>query len=134
MELLCVLPCTQPSQQAELGQILAFIWLVIKRRLYPPTIEDIRDEIKRSEDVDMTALNITQLIEQHGSHGWTDALRQDFGPWLLLQLEDLANILEIWRKCVCHLLTSPRKASVLILSYSMLRSHHRSLQDVAYIV
>lgn len=45
-------------------------------------------------------MNITQLIEQHGSHGWTDALRQDLGPWLLLQLEDLANVLEIWRKLV----------------------------------
>lgn len=45
-------------------------------------------------------MNITQLIEQHGSHGWTDVLRQDLGPWLLLQLEDLANVLEIWRKSV----------------------------------
>ncbi|KAI4233027.1 MAG: hypothetical protein LQ349_004649 [Xanthoria aureola] len=77
--------------------ILALIWTVVKRRLYPPTLEDIRGEIKRSEDVEMTAMNITQLIEQHGSHGWTDALRQDLGPWLLLQLEDLANVLEIWR-------------------------------------
>ncbi|KAL8651975.1 MAG: hypothetical protein Q9226_004459 [Calogaya cf. arnoldii] len=77
--------------------ILALIWVVVKRRLYPPTLEDIRDEIKRSEDVEMTAMNITQLIEQHGSHGWTDALQQDLGPWLLLQLEDLTNILEIWR-------------------------------------
>ncbi|KAL8996522.1 MAG: hypothetical protein Q9169_003989 [Polycauliona sp. 2 TL-2023] len=77
--------------------ILALIWVVIKRRIYPPTLEDIRAEIKRSEDVEMTAMNITQLIEQHGSHGWTDALRQDLGPWLLLQLEDLANVLEIWR-------------------------------------
>ena len=46
----------------------------------------------------MTALNLTQLIEQHGSHGWIDALRRDLGPWALLQLEDLANVLEIWRK------------------------------------
>lgn len=74
------------------------MWTVLKRRLYPPTLEDVRGEIKRSEDVEMTALNLTQLIEQHGSHGWTDALREDLGPWLLLQLEDLANVLEIWRK------------------------------------
>ncbi|KAL8869908.1 MAG: hypothetical protein Q9174_003920 [Haloplaca sp. 1 TL-2023] len=77
--------------------ILTVIWLVFKRRIYPPTLEDTREEIKRSENVEATALNITQLIEQHGSHGWTDALRQDLGPWLLLQLEDLANVLEIWR-------------------------------------
>ncbi|KAL8917353.1 MAG: hypothetical protein Q9172_005893 [Xanthocarpia lactea] len=85
-------------QWADYGhQILALVYLVLKRRLYPPTLEDMRGEIKRSEDVEMTALNITQLIEQHGSHGWTDALRQDRGPWLLLQLEDLANVLEIWK-------------------------------------
>lgn len=80
--------------------------MVVKRRLYPPTIEDIRREIKRSEDVGMTAMNITQLIEQHGSHGWTDALRQDLGPWLILQLEDLANVLEIWRKSVQSSITN----------------------------
>ncbi|KAL8636427.1 MAG: hypothetical protein Q9228_006177, partial [Teloschistes exilis] len=98
--------------------ILAFIWLVIRRRLYPPTIEDIRDEIKRSEDVDMTALNITQLIEQHGSHGWTDALRQDFGPWLLLQLDDLANILEIWRNF--YEWREPRRTTITLVLLSAL--------------
>ncbi|KAL8798625.1 MAG: hypothetical protein Q9182_006519 [Xanthomendoza sp. 2 TL-2023] len=80
--------------------ILSLIFLVVKRGLYPPTVEDVRKEIKRSEDVEMTAMNLTQLIEQHGSHGWTDALRQDLGPWLLLQLEDLGNVLEIWRNLV----------------------------------
>lgn len=77
--------------------MLTLIGLVIKRRLYPPTIEAIRDDVKRAEDVEMTALNLTQLIEQHGAHGWVDALRQDLGPWLL-QMDDLANVLEIGRK------------------------------------
>ncbi|KAL8654814.1 MAG: hypothetical protein Q9210_001272 [Variospora velana] len=77
--------------------ILALIAMVLKRRLYPPTLEDIREDIKRSEDAERTALNLTQLIEQHGAHGWVDALRQDLGPWFLLQLDDVANVLEIWR-------------------------------------
>ena len=72
--------------------------MVLKRKFYPPTLEDIREDIKRSEDVERTALNLTQLIEQHGAHGWVDALREDLGPWLLLQTEDFANVLEIWRK------------------------------------
>ncbi|KAL8659790.1 MAG: hypothetical protein Q9202_006940 [Teloschistes flavicans] len=98
--------------------ILALIWLVLKRRLYPPTLEDVREEIKRSEDVDLTALNITQLIEQHGSHGWTDALRQDLGPWLLLQLEDLANILEIWRNF--YEWREPRRTTITLVLLSIL--------------
>ncbi|KAI4180440.1 MAG: hypothetical protein LQ348_005199 [Seirophora lacunosa] len=77
--------------------ILALIAVVLQRRLYPPTAEDIREDIIRSEDAERTALNLTQLIEQHGAHGWVEALRQDLGPWFLLQLEDIANVLEIWR-------------------------------------
>ena len=77
---------------------MGLIYLVLKRRFYPPTLNDIREEIKRSEDSEQTALNLTQLIEQRGSHGWIEALRQDLGPWMLLQIEDLANVLEIWRK------------------------------------
>lgn len=78
--------------------MLALIGFVLKRRLYPPTLEDIREDIKRSEDVERTALNLTQLIEQHGAHGWVDVLRQNLGPWLLLQMDDFTNVLEIWRK------------------------------------
>lgn len=78
--------------------MLSLIALVLRRRLYPPNLEDIREDIKRSEDVDMTALNLTQMIEQYGSQGWFGVLRKDLGPWLLLQTEDLTNVLEIWRK------------------------------------
>lgn len=69
-------------------------------------------------------MNITQLIEQHGSHGWTDALRQDLGPWLLLQLEDLANVLEIWRKYSILFSPSdcdPNKEALLTPSSQFLR-------------
>ncbi|KAL9009748.1 MAG: hypothetical protein Q9173_005247, partial [Seirophora scorigena] len=77
--------------------ILALIAVVLQRRLYPPTLEDVREDIIRSEDAGRTALNLTQLIEQYGAHGWVEVLRQDLGPWFLLQLEDIANVLEIWR-------------------------------------
>lgn len=72
--------------------------MVLKRRFFPPTLEDTREDIKRAEDKQRTALNLTQLIEQHGAHGWVEALRQDLGPWMLLQAHDIANVLEIWRK------------------------------------
>ena len=72
--------------------------LVLRRHLYPPTIDDLRDDIKRSEDTEQTATNLTQLIEQHGSRGWMDALIQKMGPRSMLALTDIADTLEIMRK------------------------------------
>lgn len=74
--------------------------MVVRRRLSPPTVEDLRRSIKRSEDVELTATNFTQLIEQHGSKGWVNALIKELGPSSLLQITDLANALEILRKSV----------------------------------
>lgn len=74
------------------------MWLVLRRHFYPPTVEDLRENIKRSEDVEQTATNLTQLIEQHGSRGWVDALIKELGPRSLLALADTADTLEIMRK------------------------------------
>ncbi len=74
------------------------MWFVIRRRLYPPTAEDLRKNISRSEDVEQTATNLTQLIEQYGSRGWMDALIKELGPRSLLALTDMADSLEIVRK------------------------------------
>ena len=71
---------------------------VLRRHLYPPTIDDLREDIKRSEDSEQTATNLTQLIEQHGSRGWMDALVQKMGPRFMLALADIADTLEIIRK------------------------------------
>ena len=74
------------------------VFLVLKRRYRPPTFEGLRGDIKRSEDTEQTALSLTQLIEQHGSHGWLNALTERLGPRSMLQLEDMADALEIMRK------------------------------------
>ena len=58
----------------------------------------MREDIKRSENTATTALNLTQLIEQHGSRGWVDAAIESMGPRAVIQLEDFANALEILRK------------------------------------
>lgn len=83
---------------ADDGQILITVFLVVRRHINPPSLEDLRRSIKRSEDIDQTATNFTQLIEQHGSRGWVDALIRDLGPRSLLQIEDMADTLEILRK------------------------------------
>lgn len=72
--------------------------IVLRRHLYPPNIDDLREGIKRSEDVEQTATSLTQLIEQHGSRGWVDALIEKLGPRSLVALTDMADTLEIMRK------------------------------------
>ena len=74
------------------------MWVVLRRGLYPPTIDDLREDIKRSEDTEQTATNLTQLIEQHGSRGWMDALIEKMGPRSMVALADMADSLEIMRK------------------------------------
>lgn len=74
------------------------MWLVLRRHFYPPTAEDLRENIKRSEDTEQTATNLTQLIEQHGSRGWFEALIKKLVPRSLLALADMADTLEIMRK------------------------------------
>lgn len=71
---------------------------MIKRRYYHPTIEELRQDLERSEDAELIALSIPQLIEQHGAQGWVNAFVEKTGPSLLSQLEDMANFLEILQK------------------------------------
>jgi len=76
------------------------LYLVVRRRIFPPTIEDYRETLKRSEDVDVMALNLSQLIEQRGARGWVDPLMERLGPKMLLKLEDFTDTLEIMEKYV----------------------------------
>ena len=62
---------------------------------------ELREKLERSEDSSQTAQDITELIEQHGTRGWADALIANAGPTIQLGLEDLANYMEVLKKCVC---------------------------------
>jgi hypothetical protein len=79
-------------------QLLVAFTLVLKRRYYPPTIPDMRENLERSEDKDATAADLPQFIEQHGGHGWVDAMIEKAGPAIQLQVEDVADVLEVLLK------------------------------------
>lgn len=81
-------------------QGLFLLWLVCDRRFNPHTIEQFRENIKRSEDVTRTALSLTELIEQHGDRGFIDPIVDDLGPRVTLQLQDMADFLEVLTKYV----------------------------------
>ena len=81
-------------------QILFVLYSTLKSRYYPPTIKQLREKLERSEDSTKTAQDVHELVEQHGPHGWVDALISKSGPTVQLQLEDMADTLEILKKCV----------------------------------
>jgi hypothetical protein len=62
------------------------------------SLEDLRNELKRTEDTQQTALTFTEFIEKKGDEQWADKLLQDLGPWLMVQLCDAANFFEVLLK------------------------------------
>ncbi|KAL1648199.1 hypothetical protein SLS61_007071 [Didymella pomorum] len=79
------------------GCLAAFAYLVIERRVHGNTIEDLREDIKHREDQRTTALSLTELIVKEGDENWSDDLLEGLGPWLMVQLADLANFFESMR-------------------------------------
>ena len=81
-----------------ISKLAAFVYLVIERRTHGNTIEDLREDIKHREDQRTTALSLTELIVKEGDENWSDDLLEGLGPWLMVQLADLANFFESMRK------------------------------------
>jgi hypothetical protein len=86
------------------GIMSALLYMVVERRWHGRSMEDLREDIKHREDVERTALSLTEFIEKQGDENWAHDLLQDLGPWLMVQLADLANFFESvrnfyeWRK------------------------------------
>lgn len=56
----------------------------------------------RTEDSLTTAHTLTEQVEKRGAQSWIDPLIEDMGEWLLLQLGDVANLLEVLLKWVIN--------------------------------
>jgi hypothetical protein len=78
--------------------------LVAERRIHGNTLEDLRKDIIRREDTQQTALSLNEFIEKRGDDKWADEIVEAVGPWLMVQLSDMANLFESvrnfyeWRK------------------------------------
>ncbi|KAH7086267.1 hypothetical protein FB567DRAFT_444293 [Paraphoma chrysanthemicola] len=86
------------------GIMSAILYLVVERRVHGNTLEDLRQDIKHREDKQQTALSLNEFIEKRGDEKWADEIVQVVGPWLMIQLSDMANFFESvrnfyeWRK------------------------------------
>ena len=45
-----------------------------------------------------TASRFSELIDRHGRHDWLEPVLNDVGPYVQLQLGDMANMLEVFHK------------------------------------
>ncbi|KAF8540355.1 hypothetical protein BDD12DRAFT_30352 [Trichophaea hybrida] len=71
------------------------IFRVSKNYLFPDTVSSIRDSITRQRTRSLAALRFDQLLCQSGPQALLTSLESDLGPYLQLQLCDLANMLEV---------------------------------------
>jgi hypothetical protein len=82
----------------------AILYLVVERKVHGNTLEDLREDIKHREDTQATALSLNEFIEKRGNDKWADDIVEVVGPWLMIQLADMANFFESvrnfyeWRK------------------------------------
>lgn len=84
-------PLVDPAEDVKYGFIL---YSSIMNWYYPPSLEDIREGIKRTLDRSSAAFKIEELIDEHGSDDWLEHLMDQAGPWLQLQLGDAVTLLE----------------------------------------
>lgn len=79
-------------------QLTAIVFFVVERHVHGITLDDLRDDIKHREDVHATSLSLMEFIEKKGDEKWADEIVESLGPWLMIQLADLANLFERVRK------------------------------------
>lgn len=76
------------------------MYIVLKNRYFPTSIESIRKSMRRAVDSRGTASKFGELIDKHGRNDWLGPVMDDLGPYLQLQLGDMANMLEVFSKFV----------------------------------
>ena len=78
----------------------AFLWscvlyYTIRNRYYPSSMKHLRAAIQRSADTESAAFQFGEFIDRHGRDSWLDPLIEELGPYVQLQLGDIANLLEV---------------------------------------
>ncbi|KAB8289983.1 hypothetical protein EYC80_010310 [Monilinia laxa] len=63
---------------------------------YPSSVAALRDEFSRNIDRGATALKAGELMGKHGNKDWLGPLLEQLGPYLQVQIADLANLLEVY--------------------------------------
>lgn len=71
------------------------IYVVLMNRYYPTTVESLRESQRRAFDSSASANMFSELIDKHGRKDWLDPVMSSLGPYVQLQIGDMANMLEV---------------------------------------
>ncbi|EDN98390.1 hypothetical protein SS1G_13248 [Sclerotinia sclerotiorum 1980 UF-70] len=74
----------------------AYIVYATAKNYYYPSVSALREEVSRNIDRGATALKAGELMEKHGNKHWLGPLLEQTGPYLQVQIADLANLLEVY--------------------------------------
>lgn len=70
------------------------IYITLRNKIYPTTVQAVRDRVKRSKDQSAKVQAWGELIQKHGGSDWVEPLLDGMGPHLQLQMSDLTIFLE----------------------------------------
>lgn len=74
------------------------LYIIIKNRYFPSSVQALQESVERSKDLEGIAYHFGELVEKYGREDWIEPLVEEMGPYLQLQLNDIANILEVFAK------------------------------------
>ena len=82
---------------------------MVKNRYFPTSVRSLRESVRRSMDREGVASRLGELIDKHGRENWLEPLIGELGPYVQLQIGDIANMLEVFAKSVfsdsCYAIT-----------------------------
>ncbi|KAL8769398.1 MAG: hypothetical protein Q9209_004626 [Squamulea sp. 1 TL-2023] len=89
------------------------IYVVVKNRYFPSSVEALRASMHRVDDQRSKAYKFGELVDKHGRKHWLQPLLNDLGPFVQLQLNDIANMLEVFANF--HAWIYPRKTGATLI-------------------
>jgi hypothetical protein len=88
-----------------MNHVMTYFWCyilvkVIYNRYYPSSIDSLRAAARRAVDHETAAFQLGEMIDRHGGDNWVDPFLEQVGPYAQVQINDLANFLEVLYKYV----------------------------------
>ena len=79
-------------------QYIYITYIVLRNRFAPTSVESLRESMQRALNSRDTASRFSELIDKHGRNDWLEPLMENLGPYIQLQVGDMANMLEVFEK------------------------------------